>query len=195
MVLEKIQRITVDEFDKFVNLPENQEQHFEFIGGEIVEVPSNPLSSHIATIFIVAIGIYLKQHDIGWLTGADGGYQVAGERYAPDVAFISKAKQAELPYDIGYNPNPPDLVVEVVSPTDNLKQLLVKVQNYLSEGTTVWVAYPVEREVSVHRQNQPVQVLTINDTLDGGDLLPGFKLPLKDIFPSNKADTESEEES
>ena len=82
-------RVTLTEFEAFIALPENHDKTFEFIGGEIAEVPSYPFVSMIAAKFITFFGIYLLQHDIGHVTGEAGGYMVNGERYAPDVAFIS----------------------------------------------------------------------------------------------------------
>src|SRR5262245_7155912 len=89
---------SIEEFDAFVSLPENHERLFEYIGGEIVEVVSNPYSSKIGSLLNTYIGVYLLQNDIEHLTGADGGYMVSGERYIPDVGFISYTKQTELSY-------------------------------------------------------------------------------------------------
>ena len=112
--------MTVTEFDEWVNLPEQAEHLYEFIGGEIFEVPSNPYSSEIAGEILFQIKLFLRENKIdGHVTGESGGYEVSGERYAPDVAYIPSTKQAQLPYKQGYNPNPPDLAVEVISPTDS----------------------------------------------------------------------------
>lgn len=100
--------ITLEKFERFAHLPENADRIFEYIGGKILEVPSNPLSSKIAMLIVGALLNFLKHHDIGHVTGEAGGYQVFGERYAPDAAFISYARQPQLPYDQPYNPNPPN---------------------------------------------------------------------------------------
>ena len=155
---------TVEEFDQFVDLPINVDKLFEFIGGEIIEVPSNPYSSKIAATLLIEIGIYLKKNNLGHLTGEAGGYMVSGERYAPDVAFISFAKQKKLART-GYNPNPPDLAVEVVSPTDSEKKLSIKVSNYLADQTTVVVIYPDEQEIAIHKPGERVIVLGIEGML------------------------------
>jgi Uma2 family endonuclease len=176
-------RYTVDEFAALVNSPENADRVLEYIGGEVVVVPSNPYSSKIATRISGFIFAYLLQNDIGHLTGEAGGYVVAGERYAPDVAFISYAKQQELARE-GYNPNPPDLAVEVISPTDVEHHLRIKVVNYQAVGTVVWVVNPQANIIEVYRPGQPVTIAEVGDTLDGGDFLPGFTLPVKDIFPA-----------
>lgn len=174
-------KITVEEFEAFVDLPENADKLFEYVGGEIIEVPSNPFSSKIATRFSTYIGMYLLQNDIGHLTGESGGYMVSGERYAPDVAFISYARQPALAKQ-GYNPNPPELAIEVVSPSDSMRLLTDKVANYLAALTLVWVVYPDEKMIKVYAHGQPTQTLGLNDTLDGGTVLPGFKLKVNDIL-------------
>lgn len=175
-------RYTVEEFDQWVTLPENADRLFEYVGGEIVEVVSNQYPSQIAVRISGFIFMYLLQHDIGYLSGADGGYQVAGERYLPDVGFISKNRQPEPCHD-AYNPNAPDLAVEVLSPSDNPHDVRVKVINYLAAGTIVWVVDPEQKHVEVCESGQPVKTVKFDETLDGGDVLPGFTLVIKDIFP------------
>lgn len=108
---------------------------------------------------------------------------VSGERYAPDVAFISKSRQPELVKE-GYNPSPPELAVEGLSPTDSESALRIKVVNYLAAGTLVWVVKPETQTVEVYTPGQPVRVLGIENTLDGGEVLRNFKLPMQTIFES-----------
>lgn len=181
MVLH-INPLTVEEFDKFVRLPENADREFEYIGGRIFEVVSNPKSSMLGARVSGFFFIYLSQNDIGHLTGADGGYMVSGERYIPDVGFISYEKQVELLSVEGYNPEPPDLAVEVLSPSNDDETLRIKVTNYLAAGTLVWVVNPYEQVVEVYVPGKPVKVFGIKDTLDGSNVLPGFTLEVRKIF-------------
>jgi Uma2 family endonuclease len=186
MVIQ-MRRMTVEEFEDFVNLPENADKLFEFIGGEVVEVPSNPYASKISQLIAGELYVFLKGKDLGHLTGEAGGYMVSGERYAPDVAFISKAKQPELARQ-GYNPMPPDLAVEVDSPStyESQQNLNIKVANYLAAGTVVWVFKPESKRVEVYTPGQPARVLGMDGILDGGEVLPGFTLAVKDIFSDEK---------
>lgn len=92
MVIFELPRLTTAEFDAFVDLPENAERLFEYIAGRAVEVRTNPYMVAIAGRILGEIYIYLKSNDIGHLTTEAGGYMVDGERYAPDVAFISYAR-------------------------------------------------------------------------------------------------------
>jgi Uma2 family endonuclease len=179
--------LTVEEFDEFIRLPENIDREFEYIGGAIFEVVSNPKSSKLGARMATFLGIYLLNDDIGHLTGADGGYIVSGERYIPDVGYISYAKQPELLSIEGYNPYPPDLAVEVLSPSNDDQTMRVKIGNYLAAGTLVWVLDPDKKLVEVYALGTPVNVLRIGDTLEGGNVLPGFKLAVKDIFAEKSA--------
>jgi Uma2 family endonuclease len=182
MALDK-QIISTAEFDDFIQDPAHGDLVFEFINGEIVEVPSNPYSSKISLRFGRHIGAFVDDNNLGHVTGEAGLYMVGRERYAPDVAYISKARQPELAHS-GPNPNPPDLAVEVLSDEDSAReidQLLTKISHYLAAGTIVWVVYPRSRQVKVHVPGQPVQVFGIDDNLSS-DLLPGFKLPLAQLF-------------
>ncbi len=186
MVLQT-QFVTAEQFDQFIRRPDAGDSIYELIGGEIVEVPSNAFASQIGQLIGFFIRLFIREKGIaGHVTAADGGFWVSGERYAPDVAYISKARQPELARE-GYNPNPPELAVEVISDEKNaeeLQTLLLKITNYLAAGTTVWVVYPFSQVIDVHAPGQPVKRVGIDGTLDGGDILPEFRLPLRDVFQS-----------
>jgi Uma2 family endonuclease len=173
--------VTVEEFEKIVLLPENQDKRLEYIGGEVIEVVTNNYASEIAVNIVVAIAQHIEGKKVGFITGANGGYKVFDDRYVPDVAFLSRARQPEPSREI-FNSNAPDLAVEVMSPTDFPQDITIKVMNFLAAGTVVWVIYTDDQEARMFESGKPVKVVTINDELDGGNVLPGFKLPLKDIF-------------
>ncbi len=175
-------RMSVEEFDRFVALPENAERLFEYIGGEAVEVVSSQRASAIAYNIGFFIKLYLRTNNMGGLvTGADGGYEIAGERYIPDVAYVSGARQAE-PSDQPYSPIPPDLVVEVLSPSNTPHEIRLKVVNYLAAGCTVWIVDLDRQAVEVYAPGRAGKTVYVDETLDGGDVLPGFTLAVKDIF-------------
>ena len=180
------QPITAEEFERLALLPENADRRLELVGGDIVEVVSNNYSSMVAARILVKLGIFLESADIaGYLTGADGGYRVGDERYIPDVAFVSRSRQP-APSREAYNAIAPDLAVEVLSPSDQQDILRLKLVNYLAAGTTVWVVNPDNQTVEVYTPGQRAYRLGPADTLTGGDLLPGFALPVKDIFPQEE---------
>jgi len=107
----------------------------------------------------------------------------------PDVAFVSYqrwAKDQDLSSGNGWEVVP-DLAVEVISPTDLAAEVMRKVYEYLEAGVVeVWLVYPELRRV--HRFNSIGGITSVGPAgmLDGGDLLPGFELPLADLF-RNKA--------
>jgi Uma2 family endonuclease len=177
-------RVSAEEFEKIAALPANAHKRLEFIGGEIVEVVSNSDASEIGATILAEIQRFVRTHHLGRVTGADGGYKVSGENYIPDVAFISTTKQPQRPH-VTWNPQAPDLAVEVVSPTDRAKDIADKVANYLLAGTVLWYVYPDEQQIKVYAPGQAVKTLGIDDVLDGGPVLPGFKLALQDIFPAD----------
>lgn len=175
-------RMTLEEFERFVALPEHADRLFEYIGGEVTEVVSNQRSSAIAYRIGLFLGMYLLQHQTGGIvTGADGGYVIAGERYIPDLAYVSAARQSE-PSDRAYSPTPPDLAVEVLSPSNDPDDMRIKVGNFLSVGTVVWVVNPDKKQVQVFAPGQPVQRIGEDGVIEGGAVLPGFTLAVKDAF-------------
>lgn len=186
MVLQHTQVMTVEEFDRFAALPENADRLLEYIGGEIVEGVSNNYSSQIAASILIEIGAFVKGKDLGYVMGADGGYWVSGERYIPDAAFISKAKQPQPSHE-SHNHIPPDLAVEVWSlgnKENEMAELPAKIANYLAPGTRVWLFKPLEQQAFIFIPGQPMKRFGVDGVLEDGDLLPGFKLAVKDIFGS-----------
>ena len=182
MMAVGITSYTVEEFEQIAALPENADRRLEYIGGEIIEMVSNNYSSLVAALLLTKVFTFVLENNLGYVTGADGGYQVGEDRYIPDMAFVSKMRQPEPSHD-AYNPNPPDLAVEVLSPTDDLNVMRFKVAGYLAAGTTVWVVDADKKQVEVYAPGQPPARKGADETLDGGNLLPGFTLAVKDIFP------------
>ena len=83
----------------------------------------------------------------------------------------------------GFFQGPPDIAVEVISPGDRANEVLAKSQDWLQAGCgLVWVVDPETRTVTVYRSRSDIAVLTVADTLDGGDVLPGFAVPVAEIF-------------
>jgi len=97
MTIELKKNMTITEFQAFIEHPENAEKRFEFIDGEIIDVPSNPLASEIAGLIIFFIRLFLRENKLnGHITGEGGGYIINGRVFAPDVAYLSYERQAEL---------------------------------------------------------------------------------------------------
>ena len=146
-------------------------------GGEHGEIAAN---------LTIALGVFVKPRRLGRLATSDSG--VLLERNPdtvrePDIAFFSTET---LPQDVrvrGYYDRPPDLIVEIASPNDSRREVNAKVQMWLSYGVRlVWAVYPATRTVESHPQRGAPTLLTDIDTLDGGEVLPGFTCKLSDIF-------------
>lgn len=180
MVIEQDKRYSHSEFQAFSELPENRDHLFELIRGKIVRKQSTFISSRLAVRVGYFIGSFADE--IGYVTGSDGTYILSDEdEFMPDVGYISKLS---LPIEPEREVlGPPDLAVEVKSPSDTKRQLRLKAEDYLRFGTKlVWLIFPEEQLAEVYMPDQDVVTVLIDDVLDGGTVLPGFTLPLRDIF-------------
>ncbi len=172
--------VTLDDFVQFVFRNENVDRMFELINGEIVEVsPSRSGHSNVAAMIIVALGNYCRENNLpSFITGEAGTYEVLGNVIAPDVAYkTTPTDKVNYP-----DPLPPELAVEVISPTDNNPDIARKRQIYLDAGILYWEVYVDDERIDVYVPGQPMRSLGMDDTLDGGDVLPGFTLPVKNVI-------------
>lgn len=178
--------VDIASFHEFICRPENQGRHFEFINGEIVEkMVAHRYSARVTIRIGGVLEIWLMQNDIGFLTSPEGGYLVGEQRFMPDIGFIRYERLPDQTKDIdGCIPVAPDLAVEVISPTDNVRHMTRKIFSYLAAGVVVWAVYPDDKEIEVFAPGAVPVRLTLADTLDGGALLPGFTAPVKDLFPA-----------
>lgn len=188
MALFRVKLYSVEEFEAFIAQPEHRDQRWEFIHGEVIEVPSNPYSSQIAAFIIAALVMFVRPRGLGHVTGEGAGYMIDGQRFSPDGAFVSKRRQAALPYHEQYNPIAPDLMLEVLSPSnkatkDERAVIENKIRVCAAENILLWIVDPDLRSVYVYTPGQKVETLDIDGTLVGGSVLPGFSLPVRDIFP------------
>lgn len=129
---------------------------------------------------------FAKQHRAGTVIGSDSGIWLERDPDTvrePDIAFTSAER---LPLDrrvMGYSEVVPDLVVEVVSPSDSRRAVRDKVEMWIGHGVRlVWVVYPEPQTVEVHGAEGQVSALGIEDDFDGMDVIPGFSCPVSAIF-------------
>ena len=176
-------RYTLVEYRAFTERPENRDRLFELIDGVIIEKMASFNPSRIAVRISRYLGTYVDEHDLGYVTGADGTYILSpGFGVIPDTAYISKSRLPIIPER--EVEGPPDLAVEVKSPTDSKRQLHQKAEDYLRFGTKmVWLVFPEDQRVQVYFGEQGFIEVGIDGVLDGGDVLPGFTLPVRKIFP------------
>jgi Uma2 family endonuclease len=101
----------------------------------------------------------------------------------PDASFVSSERLAAWEARGPFFEGAPDLAVEVLSPSNTRREIEEKVSEYLAAGgREVWVADPEARRITVHRPDEGPRDLGPDDTLDGGDLLPGFDVPVAELF-------------
>jgi Uma2 family endonuclease len=156
---------------------------------ELVDGLIEPLTSSSATEAAIlarlasALGTFAVTHNLGRvITHGDGFMLLPDTVRIPSIGFISAPRVLD-PSQNGYYPGAPDLAVEIITSGDEVNAVRYKVLQLLDAGTPLlWVVYPTLNVVDVFRSVNTVQIMTIDDTLDGGDVLPGFALPLRTLF-------------
>ena len=166
--------------------------HSEGVRGELIRgvlcetMPAGRIHGKVAAIVISILMNFVRPRRLGQIIGTDAGIMLQREPDTvrePDVAFISVEK---LPLDSdipGYYEDAPDLVVEIVSPSDRPENVFNKACMWILFGVRlVWVLNPDDRTVEVHRPGASTTRLTEDDTLDCADVLPGFSCTVSDLF-------------
>ncbi len=174
------QRLTLEEFVVFVHQPENLNREFELINGEMIEMsPSRSGYSGIGAKILARLSDYCEKNNLPEnITMADGTFDINGNVLVPDVAY----KSTPLEFEQYPDPIPPQLVVEVISPNDKATEIREKRQVYIDAGILYWEVYYTGKRVDVYAPGQPMRSLSIDDEVDGGDVLPGFKLSVGAMF-------------
>lgn len=176
-------RLTLEEF---LALPETKPGS-EYLDGEVVQ-KSMPTTDHaiIQRLLSLVFGLFLRAHPI-----AEGGpewrcvFGPAGQEWGrlPDFALVMRERLRSTRGD-GPFFGAPDIAVEIMSPDDRMSDVLDKVRFYLENGVRlVWLIDPRTRTVMVWSTWDEAHLFTEADTIDGGDLLPGFTVPVADILP------------
>jgi Uma2 family endonuclease len=171
---------------EFLAMPDDGMLH-ELIRGEVTTMPL-PGWRHgaIAAEIGRLLANHVKAQRLGRIYAAETGFLIERDPdtvRGPDVSFVRQERLAEITDPERHVPFAPDLAVEMVSPSDRPAEVAEKVAAWLSAGTrVVWVIEPGDRTVTVHVGDQPSRTLQPDDTLDGGDCLPGFTCAVADLF-------------
>ena len=168
--------MTLDEF------LEKDVEGFEYVKEELVPMPDASIRHGEISVNIVHyLYQYVREQKIGRLYTAETSFKVGDRVLKPDVAFVSKERIIG-DKDKGYT-IPPDLAIEVVSPSDIRSRVINKVHAYLSAGTRcVWVIEPDPETITVYHSEADIKILSIDDTLTGDDVVPGFSCPVELLF-------------
>jgi Uma2 family endonuclease len=174
--------ITAEAFIAFLQLPENEGRRFELIDGEIVEKMPTQLHALIATLFIFKLSLYFQNNPIGWVF-TELRIKLPNDDLNDTISDVSVV----LKEGREFNPNEPlafmpDLAIEIKSPTDSLIKMRKKANYYLENGSKlVWLVDTQRRKVEVYTVDD-TEILGSGEVLDGGELLPNFKLPVRDLW-------------
>lgn len=169
--------------DELLAMPDDGAHRYELVRGELITMsPSSATHSNIAGRIAAFLGSYILKHKLGQPYTAEGGFLIAKNPdtvFAPDYGFVRADRVVNIDK---FFPGPPDLAVEVISPSDTFNEVDEKVREYLSAGTRmVMVINPRNQTATVHTPTSTTR-LNINDTLSGGDVVPGWSLPLAELF-------------
>ncbi len=171
-------------------------ENFELIDGRLVERHMGFLAGWVAGELIRVLGNHCRQYHLGWvLPGGDAGYQgFPGSPRSvrkPDVSFVRYGRFADDQLPAGFARIVPDLIAEVVSPNDAYEEVDQKIEEYLRAGVRlVWVIGPQNHTIRAYRVNGSSYSLRENDELDGEDVVPGFRCPVRDLFPQPRTATD-----
>jgi Uma2 family endonuclease len=165
---------------------ESSDKRYELHEGVLIEMPSpSPLHNWIVALLVRVLLNYALEQKLGYVFGDNLDYVMdEGLILKPDVSFVAAGRFTSFPRHFNFAP---DLAVEVISPSNTASEMLYKVDTYLHYGTQlVWIVDPETRVVVVYRKGEGQHLsalrLNINEMLTGEDVLPGFQLPLKDLF-------------
>ena len=173
-------QVTIEEFAEM-----SLQGIWELVDGEPIELTlAAGKSSRIGGRLYARLADHVEPSEFGWAFPAETGFVLFDDRQivrSPDAAVVLRNRLTELPDS--FVPMAPDLAVEVLSPSDRMADALAKVAMYLQAGTPlVWLVNPATRTVVVFPSEMDPVTLGASDFLDGGDVLPGFSVPVAEIF-------------
>lgn len=157
----------------------------ELVAGELREMsPAGGDHGEIGMRLSWRLAQHVESQGLGVTYTSDTGFRLARHPdtvRCPDLSFVSKSRYVRTR---GVVEGAPDLAIEIVSPSDSYDEVLEKVDEYLDAGTQmVVVIHPPKRTAAVYRSKNDPLVLTENDVLNAGDVVPGWSVPLRLIFP------------
>ncbi|CAN5589072.1 Uma2 family endonuclease [soil metagenome] len=172
--------------DELFAMPDDGMRH-ELVRGELQSMtPAGGEHGAVVGNLTSLVGPAVRSNGLGTIFGAETGFLLATDPdtlRAPDLAFIRRERIPAGGIPKTYMTTVPDLVAEVISPSDRYADVEEKVLEWLAAGVEiVWVLNPRTRTVTVHSRSEGVNVLSATDELTGGAVLPGFSCPLSELF-------------
>jgi Uma2 family endonuclease len=172
--------------EDLLKLP-NDGFRYELIRGELKKTPpAGDEHGDVTMQFGWRLAQYVNAHDLGKVYAAETGFLLATNPdtvRAPDVAFVRKERLQETEKITGFRPGAPDLVVEVLSPGDTYSEVEEKALEWVRAGVQrVILVNPRHRTVTLYHSFHEIHVLTEEDILDVGEVVPGWTLSIADLF-------------
>ncbi|MGH2460727.1 MAG: Uma2 family endonuclease [Chloroflexota bacterium] len=172
--------------DELFKLPDD-DHRYELVEGELRRMsPAGGEHGSLAAEFGADLIMHVREHRLGRVFAAETGYRLRSDPdtvRAPDVSFVRRGRLPGGKLLVGFLPLAPDLAVEVVSPSDTADDVQERIRDFLDAGTRlVVVVYPRTRTIAVHLPSGEVRTLGLADTFDAGDVVPGFRYAIADLF-------------
>ncbi|MDQ2098159.1 MAG: Uma2 family endonuclease [Tychonema bourrellyi B0820] len=166
----------------------NRDGHrYEIVNGELIDMGnSGAKHGYVCSVLMILLGGYVHIQKLGAMFDSSTAFKMkSGNKRSPDLSFMAKERLQgldELPD--GFLEGAPDLAVEILSPSNTVEEIHNKLVEYFDNGSRlVWVINPKEKYVLVYRSSQePDRLLKSIDSLDGEEIVPGFTLPIGDLF-------------
>lgn len=159
----------------------------ELVRGEVRQMtPAGYQHGRIAQNVAASLHRHVHEKNLGVVLAAETGFKISANPdtvRAPDAAFVGRERVEAAGGITGYWPGAPDLAVEVVSPNDRFAEVEEKVADWLATGTRmVFIVNPQGGTVTIWTPEGGARILTEEDIVDGGDVVPGWTLPVADVF-------------
>jgi Uma2 family endonuclease len=173
---------TAEEFERF------PEKGFELVDGKPVEKHMGARSSSVAANLSGLLRVYNVPRNLGWILESECGYTriFANEPNRvrkPDVSFVRRGRLIEDQLPEGWFHIAPDLAVEILSPNDSAREIVVRVMDFLgAKVPLIWVVDPYTRSVQIFRADGTGAWLHQTGELSGENVLPGFACRLEELF-------------
>ncbi|WP_445244327.1 Uma2 family endonuclease [Microcoleus sp. OTE_8_concoct_300] len=166
----------------------NRDGHrYEIVNGELIDMGnSGAKHGYVCSILMILLGGYVHIQKLGAMFDSSTAFKMkSGNKRSPDVSFMAKERLQGLD-DLpdGFLEGAPDLAVEILSPGNTVAEIHDKLVEYFENGARlVWVIHPQEQYVLVYRSSQePDRLLKSTQSLDGEEIVPGFTLPIAELF-------------
>lgn len=172
--------------EAFLSLPDDGNR-YELVNGELINMGnSGAMHGYLAIVLSSALFAVVMPQKLGALFDSSTAFKMKnGNKRSPDVAFFAKERlQGITTLPSGFLDGAPDLAIEVLSASNTVEEIDGKIAEYFDNAARlVWVINPYQRYVLVYRSAQePDRLLKSTDALDGEDVIPGFSLPVAELF-------------